>query len=83
MPHTVARNVAGGGYTEKFVTRNVAEVGRNSITAILRSTISGVDTRLAAITSRCSGKEPALLPREERRADSRKHRKLSLIHDAI
>ena len=42
MRHNIARNAADGGYTRKFVARNVAEVGRNSIAAILRATILGV-----------------------------------------
>ena len=49
MRHNNARNVADGGYTKRFVARNVAEVGRNStaaiLHAILRATILGVDTR--------------------------------------
>ena len=42
---TIARNAADGGYTKKFVARNVAEVGRDSTAAILRATTFGVDTR--------------------------------------
>ena len=49
MRHTIARNAADGGYTKKFVARNVAEVGRDStaaiLLAILRATNFGVDTR--------------------------------------
>ena len=49
MRHTIARNAADGGYTKKFVVRNVAEVGRDStaaiLRAILRATNFGVDTR--------------------------------------
>ena len=45
MRHNIARNAADGGYTKKFVARNVSEVGRNSTAAILRAAILGVDTR--------------------------------------
>ena len=49
MRHTIARNAADGGYTKKFVARNVAEVGRDSTAAILRAILHatnfGVDTR--------------------------------------
>jgi len=49
LRHTIARNAADGGYTKKFVARNVAEVGRDStaaiLRAILRATNFGVDTR--------------------------------------
>ena len=45
MRHNIARNAADGGYTKKFVARNVAEVGRDSTAAILRATNFGVDTR--------------------------------------
>ena len=45
MRHNIARNAADGGYTKKFVARNVAEEGRNSTAAIMRATILGVDTR--------------------------------------
>ena len=38
-------NVEDGGFTKKFVARDVAEEGRNSTAAILRATILGVDTR--------------------------------------
>lgn len=36
--HTIARNVADGAYTKKFVVRNVAEIGQNSTAAIMRTT---------------------------------------------
>ena len=52
MRHNIARNATDGGYTKKFVARNVAEVGRNSTTAILRATILGVDTRCNLAISR-------------------------------
>ena len=45
MRHAIARNVADGRHTTKFVARNVAEVERDSTAAILHATISGVDTR--------------------------------------
>ena len=49
MRHAIARNVADCRHTMKFVARNVAEVERHStaaiLHAILRATISGVDTR--------------------------------------
>ena len=45
LRHNIAQNAADGGYTKKFVARNVAEVGRNSTAAILRTAILGVDTR--------------------------------------
>ena len=47
--HLLARNVADNRYTKEFFARNVAEVGRNSPSAILRAifraTNSGVDKR--------------------------------------
>ena len=39
---TLARNAADGGYTKKFVARNVAEVGRDSTAAILRAILHRV-----------------------------------------
>ena len=56
MRHTIARNAADGGYTKKFVARNVAEVGRDStaaiLRAILRATNFGVDTRCNSAIAR-------------------------------
>ena len=52
MHHTIARNDADGGYTKKFVARNVAEVGRDSTDAILRATNFGVDTRCNSAIAR-------------------------------
>ena len=46
------RNAADGGYTKKFVARNVAEVGRDSIAAILRATNFGVETRCNSAIAR-------------------------------
>ena len=45
-------NAADGGYTKKFVARNVAEVGRDSTAAILRATNFGVDTRCNSAIAR-------------------------------
>ena len=57
MHHTIARNAADGGYTKKFVARNVAEVGRDStaaiLRAILRATNFGVDTRCNSAIAPC------------------------------
>ena len=44
MCHTIAQNAADGGYTKKFVARNVAEVERDSTAAILLTANFGVDT---------------------------------------
>ena len=52
LHHTIARNAADGGYTKKFVARNVAEVGRDSTAAILRATNFGVDTRCNSAIAR-------------------------------
>ena len=56
MRHTIARNATDGGYTKKFVARNVAEVGRDStaaiLRAILRATNFGVDARCNAAIAR-------------------------------
>ena len=56
MRHTIARNAADGGYTKKFVARNVAEVGRDSTAAILRTILRtanfGVDTRCNSAIAR-------------------------------
>ena len=45
MRHAIARNVADGRHTMKFVARKVAVVERDSTATILHATISGVDTR--------------------------------------
>jgi len=56
LRHTIARNAADGGYKKKFVARNVAEVGRDStsaiLRAILRTTNFGVDTRCNSAIAR-------------------------------
>ena len=46
------KNAADGGYTQKFVARNVAEVGRDSTAAILRATNFWVDTRCNSAIAR-------------------------------
>ena len=52
LHHTIARNAADGGYTKKFVARNVAEVGRDSTAAILRATNFGAVTRCNSTIAR-------------------------------
>jgi len=52
LRHTITQNVADGGYTKKFVARNVAEVGRDSTAVILRATNFGVDTRCNSAIAR-------------------------------
>jgi len=56
LRHTIARNAADGGYTKKFVARNVAEVGQDStaaiLHAILRATNFEVDTRCNSAIAR-------------------------------
>ena len=48
MRHIIARNAADGGYTKKFVARNVAEVGRDSTAAILRAILRATNFRVDA-----------------------------------
>ena len=48
MRHFIARNAADGGYTKKFVARNVAEVGRDSTAAILRAILRATNFRVDA-----------------------------------
>ena len=52
MHHTIAQNAADGGYTKKFVARNVVEVGRDSTAAILCATNFGVDTQCNSAIAR-------------------------------